>query len=461
EDVCKRYEAYGWQILRVENGDTDLDAIDKAISEAKADSERPTLIWIHTTIGFGSPKAGSEKSHGSPLGVAEVAETKKTLGWDPEAHFLVPDQVRGHMDAREKGGAIHRDWDQRFGAYQREFPELAAEWKQVFAGELPERWDSNLPTWSAGEVVATRSAAGKVLNAIAKTVPWVIGGDADLGGSTKTVLADGGSFDGQSGSGRNIHFGVREHAMGSLLNGMLYHGGLRPFSATFFCFADYMRPPVRIAAMNGQPAIYVWTHDSIGLGEDGPTHQPVEHLMSLRAVPNLSVVRPADANEAREAWVYAMRRTDGPTALVLSRQNLPVLDLGDPSNLHRGGYVVGDFGGDPKAVLIATGSELSIAIDAANTLSSKGTPVRVVSMPCFEAFEAQDQDYRDAVLPPSITARVSVEAGVTLGWHKWIGSFGVALGVDGFGASAPGPTLMSEYGMTSEAIISAVGELLG
>lgn len=461
EDVCARYESYGWQVLKVDGGNTDLEAISNAIAAAKADSKRPTLIWIHTTIGYGSPnKAGSEKSHGSPLGVEEVAATKKALGWDPDAHFLVPAPVREHMDARAAGAARRAEWNERFARYQKELPELAREWLMSWAGQLPDGWTSGLPTWSVGESLATRTAAGKVENAIAKVVPWLIGGDADLGGSTKTIISDGGSFDGQSGAGRNIHFGVREHAMGSICNGIDYHGGLRPFAATFFCFSDYMRPAVRIAAMNGQPIVYIWTHDSIGLGEDGPTHQPVEHLMALRAIPNLAVVRPGDANEAREAWIYAMRRTDGPTALVLSRQDLPVLDLGDTGGLHRGAYVVGDFGGDPRALVIATGSELSLAVEAAEELVKSGVPVRVVSMPCWEAFHAQPADYRDAVLPPSVSARVSIEAGVTLGWQRWVGA-GIAIGVDDFGASAPAEELMDKYGITKDAVVAAVRKLLG
>ena len=465
EDVAARYESYGWQVLKVENGDTDLDALDKAIAEAKADTSRPTLIQIRTTIGFGSPnKAGSHEAHGSPLGPDEVALTKKSLGWDAEKHFYVPDEARAHFDESKQRGAERRaDWEKRLDAYRRELPELAAELERRIAGELPAGWDKDLPGFEAGTKIATRSAAGKVLNAIAKKVPEIIGGDADLAGSTKTTLAGSGSFEGAEGTGRNIHFGVREHAMGSICNGMDGHGGVRTFAATFFCFSDYMRPAVRIAALNGQPIVYVWTHDSIGLGEDGPTHQPVEHLMSLRAMPNLHVIRPGDGNESRAAWVYAMQRTDGPTALVLSRQNLAVLDRserGSADDLSRGAYVLeGDD--DPQALILATGSEVEIAVAARELLKAGGIRTRVVSMPCWEAFAAQDASYRDQVLPPSVTARVSIEAGVTFGWSRWIGDRGVAIGVDEFGASAPAERIYAEYGLTAEAVAGAVRGLIG
>ncbi len=467
EDLCKRYEAYGWQVLRVEDGDTDLAGIDAAISEAKADTDRPSLIYVHTTIGYGSPnKAGTSSAHGSPLGSDEVALTKKALGCDPKKFFDVPEAVREHMAAAvARNAELQAAWQSRLEAYAGAHPEDFVNWRLSLDGKLPDGWDGELPSWPAGESPATRAAGSKVQGAIAARVPWLLGGDADLGCSTKTLIAGGGDFDGRSGAGRNIHFGVREHAMGSICNGMAYHGGIRPYAATFFVFSDYMRPAVRLAAMNGLPVIYVWTHDSIGVGEDGPTHQPVEHLMALRVVPNLAVVRPADGNETREAWRYAMNRTEGPTALVFSRQGLPVMatepDAG-VENFARGAYVVADVaaGADIAAIIIATGSEITPALQAREILALEGVSVRVVSMPCWQAFRDQSAEYRESVLPAAVTARVSVEAGVTAGWEAWIGSHGVAVGIDRFGASAPGPVLMEKYGITAERVATAVRRLL-
>ncbi|MFQ5792628.1 MAG: transketolase, partial [Acidobacteriota bacterium] len=347
EDVNKRYQAYGWQVLRVDDGNHDLDAIDVAIREAKADTSRPSLISVRTTIGFGAPhKQGTSGAHGSPLGEEEVKLAKKALGWDPGRTFYIPEEVRRHFrQALERGRRTQEAWQVQFRAYAEAYPELAEEWKRRMAGELPGGWDVDLPAFQPGEKLATREAAGKVLNAIAARVPELIGGDADLSSSTKTTLKGGGSFDGRSGAGRNIHFGVREHAMGGIANGMAHHGGVRPFTATFFCFSDYMRPSVRLAALSKLPVIFVWTHDSIGLGEDGPTHQPVEHLMCLRAMPSLHVLRPCDAAEAVAAWRWAMTHRDGPVALVLTRQRLPVLDRsrgGNAFELERGAYVLED-----------------------------------------------------------------------------------------------------------------------
>jgi transketolase len=331
-------------------------------------------------------------------------------------------------------------------------------------GELPSGLEAALPSFPAGGSVETRTAAGQVLNALAKVAPELLGGDADLGGSTKTVLKDAGSFDGQTGAGRNIHFGVREHAMAAIANGMAYHGGVRPFTATFFCFVDYMRPAVRLAAMNHLPVVHVWTHDSIGLGEDGPTHQPVEHLMSVRCIPGLVTLRPADAAEAAEAWLHALSRTKGPTGLVLTRQKVPVLDratLASAKGLHRGAYVLAEAqGGAPKCILIATGSEVQLALAAKAELEQAGTPTRVVSMPSMELFREQDASYREAVLPKLVTARVSVEAGVTFGWERWIGDKGVAVGVDRFGASAPDKVLFEQYGLTVANVVAAAKRAL-
>jgi transketolase len=461
EDVCARYAAYGWHVQRVEDGNRDLDGIDRAIRAARAETARPSLILVHTTIGFGSPKkAGTSEAHGAPLGADEVAATKRALGWDPARVFHVPDEVREHIGAAvERARGERREWDGRMATYQREHAEDARELARWMARELPDGWDRDLPRFAAGEKVATRAAGGKAQAAIAKSVPNLLGGDADLGSSTKTVISGAGSFDGQTGAGRNIHFGVREHAMGSICNGLDYHGGVRPFAATFFCFSDYMRPAVRLASLNKQPVIYVWTHDSIGLGEDGPTHQPVEHLMALRAVPNLWVVRPADACETVVAWRLAVARREGPTALVLTRQNVPVLDPTRADGLERGAYVLA---GDerPDVILIATGSEVSVAALAHGQLSSAGVACRVVSMPCWEAFRAQPQAYRDQVLPPDVRARVSVEAGVTFGWREWIGNDGEAVGVDRFGGSAPAEVLMEKYGMTAAAVVAAARRTL-
>jgi len=474
EDVGRRYEAYGWQVLLVEDGDTDLDAIDRAITEAKADTARPSLIIVKTTIGYGSPnKAGTSSCHGSPLGDEEVALTKERLGWNPEHSFHVPDEVKEHLgSAVARGADLQASWQAGFEAYEAAHADLARDWKLACGGDLPEGWANELPTWSwgNGEAIATRAAAGKALNALAEKIPWLFGGDADLGCSTKTLLAGAEDFEGQGGTGRNIRFGVREHAMAAICNGLDYHGGIRPYAATFFVFCDYMRPSVRLATLNGQPVIYVWTHDSIAVGEDGPTHQPVEQLMSLRSMLNLSVVRPSDGNEAAEAWRYALERTDGPTALVLSRQKLPVLDrdrLAPASHLHKGAYVLAEAGDGSggeaaiDAIIIATGSEVATALEARESLAADGVAARVVAMPCWEAFEAQDQAYRDAVLPPAVTARISVEAGVTFGWQRWTGLRGASVGVNRFGTSAPGNVILERYGITAANVAARVKEVLG
>ncbi|MDX2014998.1 MAG: transketolase [Myxococcaceae bacterium] len=466
EDVGKRYESWGWQVLHVADGNGDLDAIDSAIRAAKAETGKPTLIVVKTTIGFGSPnKAGKSSSHGSPLGKDEIALTKKALGWDPEKSLWVPDAARAKfLEAVEAGKKAQATWKASFDAYAKAFPELAREFERVMKGELPQGFRDGLPTFAAGTGVETRTAAGQALNALALKVPELLGGDADLGGSTKTVLKDGGSFDGQTGAGRNIHFGVREHAMAAIANGLAYHGGVRPFTATFFCFSDYMRPSVRLAAMNHLPVVHVWTHDSIGLGEDGPTHQPVEHLAALRAMPNLHVVRPGDAAEAAEAWVYALERKEGPTGLVLTRQKIPVFDrstFAPASGLHRGGYVLVEAsGGTPKVLLLGTGSELQLCVKAREELEKAGLPTRVVSMPCLERFRAQPKDYQAQVLPKDVTARVSVEAGVTLGWERYVGDRGVTIGVDGYGASAPDKVLFEQYGLTVAKVVAAAKSLV-
>jgi len=466
EDVMERYRAYGWQVLHVQDGNTDLRAIDAAIAAAGAETLRPSLIAIETTIGYGSPhKQGTSEAHGSPLGLEEVALTKTALGWDPSKSFDIPAAaLTWFRTARERGEQAQADWQRRFEAYARAYPDLAAAWHHMMCRGLPTGWDSAVPSFGAAESLATRQAGGRVLNAIAKHVPWLIGGDADLSVSTNTALTDAGAFDGQSGAGRNLHFGVREHAMGAIANGLAYHGGPRPFVATFFVFSDYMRPPVRLAALSGLPVIYVWTHDSIAVGEDGPTHQPVEQLMALRAMPNLAVVRPCDANETAEAWRWAMTHQTGPVAIVLSRQKVPTLDrqrFAAATGLARGAYVLAEAEGGPlRAIVVATGAEVHVALAARELLAQQGIRTRVVSMPCWEAFAAQSADYRESVLPASIRARVSVEAGVTFGWCRWIGDQGIAIGVDRFGASAPGEVVMEKLGMTPECVAEAVRALV-
>ncbi|MBS1148680.1 MAG: transketolase, partial [Myxococcaceae bacterium] len=441
EDVEARYRSYGWHVQTVAKGDSDLEGIDQAITAARADTLRPSLIVVKSTIGFGSPsKAGKASSHGSPLGHDEIALTKKALGWDPEKKFFIPEEAAKHFQlALEKGKAAQTRWEKLFADYEVKHPELAALWKRMQAGDLPEGFDQLLPTFKAGEAVETRTAAGKVLNALAAKLPELIGGDADLSGSTKTGLKDAGDFDGQTGKGNNLHFGVREHAMGAIANGIAYHGGLRPFTATFFTFSDYMRPAVRLAALNNLPVVFVWTHDSIALGEDGPTHQAVEHLAALRSMPNLYVVRPCDGAESAQAWRMALERTEGPTGLILTRQKVAGLDrtkLASAEGLHKGAYVLSDCAGQPAALLLATGSEVQVALEAQDTLQQEGISTRVISMPCWEAFKDQPASYREEVLLPSVPVRVSIEAGVTFGWDKWIGEEGVAIGVDKYGSSA-------------------------
>jgi transketolase len=454
EDVGARYEAYGWHVQHVKDGDTDLDAIEQAIEKAKAETGKPSIILIKTTIGYGSPKkAGTSSAHGSPLGDAEVAATKKALGWDPEAKFLVPDEVRAHMaESGKRGAEAHAAWDAKIAAYRAAHPELAAQLELAINGELPAGWDAELPSAKPGDKpAATRSAGGKVMIALASKIPWLFGGDADLGGSTKTIVPGGNYV--KAGEGKNLRFGIREHAMGAIGNGMVYHGGVRTFVATFFAFSDYMRPPVRLAALSKLPAIFVWTHDSVGLGEDGPTHQPVEHLMALRAMVNLDVYRPCDANETAAGWKHALQKTHGPTALVLSRQDLPIVTQPGAPGAERGAYVLAD---GTDAIIIASGSEVSVALAARDELAKQHVSARVVSMPCWELFAAQPQSYRDQVLPPGQHRRVSVEAGVTFGWREYIGDRGVAIGIDRYGASAPGEVVLEKLGITPAAVVEAV-----
>ncbi len=465
DDVGRRYEAYGWHVQHVRDGNTDLAGLDRAIDAARKDTSRPSIIVVTTTIGFGSPnKGGTSHAHGSPLGEPEVALTKKALGWDPEKKFFVPEEARQRFaEIAAKGTASREDWDRRHAAWAKAFPDLAQEWDRTLKGNLPSGFDSELPSFAPGTSIATRAAGGKVLNALAARIPELVGGDADLSVSTMTGLEKDSPFDGQTGAGRRLHFGVREHAMGAIVNGICYHGGLRPFAATFFCFSDYMRPAVRLAALSELAPIFVWTHDSIGLGEDGPTHQPVEHLMALRAMPNLWVIRPGDAVETVEAWKMALERRHGPTAIVLSRQALPVFERKglSASLVHKGAYILEEAsGGRPEVILIATGSEVSLAAAARAALEKDSIPTRLVSMPCFAAFAAEKSDYREMVLPSSVRARVSVEAGVTMGWERFIGEKGVAVGLDRFGASAPASVSYKYLGLTVERIVEVVRKVM-
>ncbi len=457
EDIPARFAAYGWHTQAV-NGH-DPAAVTAALEDAHAESNRPSLIACRTHIGFGSPnKQDTADAHGSALGKEEVRLTKVVLDWDPEAHFLVPEAAYHYMQIVD-GPARQTAWNALMTRYESAYPVLAGRLRQALAGELPPDWDADLPPFEAGGSIATRNASGKVLDAIAARYPWLLGGSADLTGSNKTHPAGVNAVSRADFSGRYLHFGIREHGMGGVMNGMALHGGVRPYGGTFLVFSDYMRPAIRLAALMHLPTIYVFTHDSIGLGEDGPTHQPVEHLMSLRAIPHLHVFRPADARETVAGWRAAVSRSDGPTALVLTRQNLPVLAEALLDGALYGGYVIRDVP-EPAAILIGTGSEVAIALEAQEQLAAQGVAARVVSLPCWELFLAQPAGYRDSVLPPAITARVAVEAGATLGWERFVGRQGAIVGLDHFGASAPYETLYQEFGLTAEAVAEAAQKLL-
>lgn len=466
EDVRRRFEAYGWQVLRVDDGN-DLEAIARAIEAARAETARPSLIEVKTVIGYGSPnKGGTAAAHGAPLGPDEVKRVKEFYGWPQEPAFYIPDEVRQHFaQVKERGQALEAEWNARLAAYEAAYPELAAELKRVMAGELPDGWDADLPSYEPGAQLATRAASGQALNALAKRVPELIGGSADLASSNQTTLKGYPVFSADDYAGRNIWFGVREFAMAAALNGMALHGGLRVYGGTFLVFSDYLRPALRLSALMKQPVVYVFTHDSIAVGEDGPTHQPVEHIPSLRLIPDLTVIRPADANETVAAWRYALADAEGPVALVLSRQNLPVLPgtaERAADGVRRGAYVLADAeNGTPDAVILATGSEVSLALEAKRRLDVEGIAVRVVSMPSWELFEAQPEDYRRAVLPPEVTARVAVEAAHPMGWERYVGDRGTVIGIDRFGASAPGSRVMKEYGFTADNVVATVKRLLG
>jgi transketolase len=465
EDRAARFAAYNWHVQKVEDGN-DVEAIDEAIKAAKADP-RPSLILCRTTIGFGAPhKQGTAKAHGEPLGEEELKLAKENLGWPVEPKFHIPEDVLAfYREAVEHGRKAEAEWKDKFSAYQRLHPAQGAELKRRLEGQFPQGWDTDLPSFPTDQKgLASRAVSGKTINALAPKLPELIGGSADLEPSNKTWIADSPAFTKNSPEGRNFHFGVREHAMGAILNGMALYGGIIPYGGTFLIFSDYMKPAIRIAALSHIPAIYVFTHDSIGLGEDGPTHQPIEQLAALRATPHLTVIRPADANETVEAWKIAITHRSGPTALVLTRQALPTLDrsLADAaSELAKGAYVLSDFGeGEPDLILMASGSEVSLIYDAAAKLAVNGVNVRAVSFPSWELFEAQDEAYREAVLPKHIRKRLAVEAGAGLGWERYVGFEGAILSMERFGASAPGKILFEKFGFTVENVIIKAQEVL-
>jgi transketolase len=459
EDVAKRYEAYGWHIQHVEDAN-DTEAIAAAYRAALEETERPSFIRLRTHIAWGAPNAqDTSKAHGAALGEDEVRATKEAYGWNPDKHFKVPEGVPERWQARVAANREARAaWQGRRRAYAEAEPALAAELQAALAGELPAGWDADLDKlFAEPKKQATRKASQQVINALGPNLPALVGGSADLAESNLTDIAGGGDLTATE-SGRNLRFGIREHGMGAISNGLAAHGALRPFCATFLVFSDYMRPSVRLASLMNLPVIYVWTHDSIGLGGDGPTHQPIEHLASLRLLPNLHVIRPADGPETTEAWRAALRRVDGPTALALSRQELPPIDrtrYASAAGLHRGAYVLAEASeGEPELILLATGSEVWLALAAREELEQhQEIPTRVVSMPCWELFEAQDQAYRDQVLPPQVTARLAVEAGSTGLWHKWVGTLGGVVGIDHFGASAPGGTALTRFGFTEDNVV--------
>jgi len=467
EDRGARFEAYGWHVQHVEDGN-DIAGIAAALEAAKKETGRPSLICVHTKIGYGAPnKQDTPGVHGEPLGADEIKAAKENLGWPLDPAFYVPDEaLANYRQAVARGKESESGWQSRFDAYRKEYPDLAAELERRMKGELPTGWDKDIPVYPAdAKGKATRAISGEVLNAIAKNVPELMGGSADLAPSTKTLIKGEGGFQHDAYSQRNLHFGVREHGMGGILNGMALHGGLIPYGATFLIFSDYMRPSIRLASLMGIKVIYVFTHDSIALGEDGPTHQPIEQLASLRAMPVLKVIRPADANETAEAWRQAMLSKKEPVVLSLTRQNVPTLDrneMAPAEGLARGAYVLKDFNGSsPEVILLATGSEVHVALEAAEVLAAKGKSVRVVSMPCVELFNAQSAEYKDSVLPPSVTARVAVEAGATQGWYRWVGNSGRVIGLDHFGASAPYKELYKHFGITAEKVTEAALALLG
>jgi transketolase len=467
EDRGQRFAAYDWHVQRVEDG-LDVDAIDRAIEAAKLDP-RPSLIMVRTTIGYGLPtRAGTAKAHGEPPGEAELNGAKEALGWPLEPRFHLPDEALAlFRQAVPAGAAQEAAWQERFAAYRAAYPDLAAELERRLAGELPAGWDADLPLFPAdAKGLATRASSGQVLNALAAKLPELFGGSADLAPSNNSWIKGRTAFAAEDRAGSNVHFGVREHGMGSIVNGMAYHGSFIPYGATFLVFSDYMRPAVRLAALSHLGSIWIFTHDSVGVGEDGPTHQPVEHLAALRAIPNLVTLRPADANEVREAWKIAIEQRHRPTALALTRQALPTLDravFASEAGVRRGAYVLADLGpaaGQPQIVLLASGSEVALIVEAGQRLAARGVAVRLVSFPSWELFAEQDAAYQASVLPPAVEARLAVEAGVSLGWHRWVGFQGRVIGLDRYGVSAPAEHAFEHLGLTVEHIEQVAAELL-
>jgi transketolase len=469
EDVPKRFEAYGWHTSTVEDGN-DLEAIERAIRDAQSESTRPSLISVKTTIGYGMPTAGTRKAHSDAPGEEAVRETKRHLGWPEDKTFYVPEEALAHFrQSIERGEQAESEWNQLVEKYEQTDSELGRQWRTTMSGELPEGWEAHLPTFESAKAMATRAASGEVINALAPHMPMLIGGSADLGPSNNTDIKEGGSFEAGTYAGRILHFGVREHAMGATMTGISLNGGLIPYGGTFLTFSDYMKPAIRLAALSEVQVIYVFTHDSIGLGEDGPTHQPIEQLAGLRAIPHLYVIRPADSHEVREAWRIAILRRKHPTALALTRQKVPLIDrtlYASAEGAQRGGYILAEALGAnneqdaPRLILIASGSEVSLVLEARAALQKEGTPTRVVSMPCIELFEEQPQEYRDEVLPPSFLARLAVEAGVRQSWDRYVGLEGDCLCLDRFGGSAPGDVAMRELGFTVENVVNRARALL-
>ena len=465
EDVAQRFEAYGWHVQAIADGN-DTAAVADAIKKAKEETARPSLIKVRTHIAYGSPnKVDTAGAHGSPLGEPEVKLVKKAFGFDPEQYFVIPSKVLNYYrEAGKKGTQNEHQWHEKYNAYKEKYPELANEYELFSAGKLPNNWKQKLPVFSGEEKIATRKASGKVLNAIADQLPVLIGGSADLAPSTDTLLEKYASFSAENHGGRNFHFGIREHAMGAILNGMAVTKGIIPYGATFLLFSEYMRPPIRLAAIMKIRPIFIYTHDSIGLGEDGTTHQPIEQLISLRSIPNITVIRPADANETSQAWRVALEHKDGPVALILTRQGIPVIDqekYAKASGLERGAYILSDTEELPQVILIGTGSEVQLLLKAQEMLKEKSIAARVVSMPSWELFDKQDQQYKEKVFPKNIRKRLSVEAGSPLGWHKYVTDDGEILGINRFGESAPGDEVMKEFGFTAEKIVERVKKMIG
>ena len=463
EDVGKRFEAYGWQVLTVDDGDTDLEAISAALDKARAQTDRPTLIRVRTTIGFGSPaKAGTSDCHGAPLGPEEVAATRKMLGWNHDP-FVVPDDVAAHMGTSvERGARLEPEWDDVFAKYKEKYPAEATAFKNLVSGDLPEGWTNGLPSLGPNDKKnATRGHSGKCLNALADPISGLIGGSADLALSNKTLIADSGDFAKGAYHNRNLRFGVREHAMGAICNGLALHGsGLVPYCATFLVFADYMRNAIRMSALCGAGVIYIMTHDSIAVGEDGPTHQPVEQVASLRTIPDLVVIRPADGNETSGAYVAAVSDRNRPALLALSRQSVPNLDGSSAEAVSRGAYIIANCKGQPDLILMGTGAELFLCVEAGKVLNGEGIPTRVVSMPSWELFDEQDEAYRESILPAAVTRRLAVEAGVSFGWQRYTGSYGYVIGIDTFGTSAPGNICLEKCGFTTDNVLKEAKKLL-